>query len=297
MRLQRDAAKRRAPEACRSAKKKNSSYAALQRNQDTMKQLIATLLIVTITASVSGQIQRFAVYSTGMQDFTTQFANGQEDTHYRVISQPASFCPPTNAFARVKSDDVLWVPTDSDSTWIRPACAVNNTPPSGRYIYRTSFTLSESDLSSNCPSLYFTFAADNKVTNVYLNGIAQNIQGISSVTVWSGTGTIHSGFVQGLNNLDFHVWNDEGATGLRVAITGELFRADLLPSPLITEGIRLCWCPESNNVYTTQKSFVLEPDSWVNFGNTVTSKGALITTFDLNPTNEFLFYRILKQDN
>jgi hypothetical protein len=87
--------------------------------------------------------------------------------------------------------------------------------PSGNVAYETKFDLTGNDLSKI--KISGGLAADNSVT-VYLNGANAGViaPSYASLTAF----TLTSGFVQGVNTLDFVVTNGTGPTGLIVNASG-----------------------------------------------------------------------------
>ena len=90
------------------------------------------------------------------------------------------------------------------------------TAPAGLYIYRTTFSLA--GLNPTTANIVGQWAADNSGTNILINGVAVGATsgGFGAFSAFS----ISSGFVAGLNTLDFLVNNLSGPTALRVEMTG-----------------------------------------------------------------------------
>ena len=120
--------------------------------------------------------------------------------------------------------------SSATSRWITPSAATN--VPSGNYTYTTTF-----DLTGYVPgtaTITGRWAADNAGLNILLNGNSLGLTttgGFSAFTSFSiPTG---SGFVAGLNTLDFVVNNFDGPgnnpSGLRVELTGN---AGLVATPV-----------------------------------------------------------------
>lgn len=118
-----------------------------------------------------------------------------------------------------------WTANDADSRWITPIGADDDgVGPGGGYIYRTTF-----DLTGYAPataSITGLWSTDDAGLTIVINGVAT-----SNTAPWAALVpfTISSGFISGLNMLDFYVDNSGGPTGLRVdSISGT---ADVLPEP------------------------------------------------------------------
>ncbi|WP_076345771.1 hypothetical protein [Paludisphaera borealis] len=102
-------------------------------------------------------------------------------------------------------------PSDA-SHWLVPVqYGQYNAPPSSGspidYVYTTSFTLNADQLAS--ASLSGQWASDNNTVSIKLNGGASlgSNSAANSYTTWSSLTTTTTGFVLGLNTLEFHVAN------------------------------------------------------------------------------------------
>jgi hypothetical protein len=147
-------------------------------------------------------------------------ADGSVDSHYTIIASADASAPGSNAY--VVNSNALpigsWISNGPNSKWIAPRVDAGNGNAPGTYTYRTTF-----DLRAFNPAtavLTGQFAADNSAI-VKLNGVPVGISspGFTTFTPF----TIRTGFVAGLNTLDFVVTNDgsfANPTGLRVEIGG-----------------------------------------------------------------------------
>jgi len=124
-----------------------------------------------------------------------------------------------------------WLANSSVSKWITPTSSQGQTfdaSANGLYTYTLSFDLTGYNASS--ASFVGRLAADNSVT-VKLNN--QVISSATGFTDWSSF-SANSGFVSGVNKLDFVVnnWQQNGGnpTGLRVEFSGSNITA-AVPEP------------------------------------------------------------------
>lgn len=175
------------------------------------------------------------VYNTGVSNSGTPLASGAIDPHYTLVSSPSGGGP---AFVVIDGQfpfvpyfpgDPVWLPNSSTSEWIGPVAngltAVGGPP--GQYIFETTFDLSASAVAN--AELMGQLAADNSV-QVFLNGVntGMGASGFDHFTPFQVT----SGFVQGVNRLDFVVTNGDcgpfcvNPTGLRVE-----YRMTEVPEP------------------------------------------------------------------
>jgi hypothetical protein len=159
-----------------------------------------------------------AVFSTGVDANGQLLADGSVDPHYQLIESASPQYQGPDAFVvDTRIQDVgRWVPSGFTSGWIsiRPDAGTHN--PLGQYIYRTTFDLSGLDVTT--AMLMGRMATDDPGT-VLLNGAATGVQSCCYHR-WTEF-SLTSGFVAGLNTLDFVVANSGGGpTGLRVEVSG-----------------------------------------------------------------------------
>ena len=166
-----------------------------------------------------------SLYNTGVSNSGIPLASGAIDPHYTLISSPNG---PGPAFVVIDGQfpfvpyfpgNPVWLPNSSTSVWIGPvadALTAIGGPP-GQYIFQTTFDLSANELAS--AELAGRLASDNSV-QIFLNGVSTGMgaSGFDHFTAFQ----ITSGFVQGVNRLDFVVTNGDcgpscvNPTGLRV---------------------------------------------------------------------------------
>lgn len=113
-----------------------------------------------------------------------------------------------------------WTGDDSISAWIGPNNDVAVNGPNGNYCYETTFDLTGLDPATAV--LTGHWETDDYGLDILINGVSTGNLG------WLPF-SINSGFVAGVNTLDFIVWQSSGGpTGLRVEISGT---ADSVPEP------------------------------------------------------------------
>lgn len=175
---------------------------------------IATLLTTALALGASAS--SINVFSTGADDSGVRLPLGTPDSHYSLISGPYV------GFVTAGTASSTWVQDSATSRWITPG---NATWDIGTYEYQTTFSLAGLDPASAI--LTGSWSADNSAI-IYLNGNATSFtlgaNAYGSFTPF----TLSSGFVNGVNTLDFFVYNDGGPTGLRVDISGT---ASPVPEP------------------------------------------------------------------
>jgi hypothetical protein len=174
---------------------------------------------ITLTPSTS-TTAAIAIFNTGVVSKGTLASDGSADSHYKLITSSDSTYPGPNAF--VVTSNVFpigpWLADGPSSKWIAPRTDAGAGNAQGSYTYRTTFDLTGFTPAS--ASLTGQFAADNSAI-IKLNGVTVGAAstGFSTFTSF----TISTGFVAGVNTLDFVVTNDPwtpNPTGLRVEIAG-----------------------------------------------------------------------------
>jgi hypothetical protein len=179
--------------------------------------LVASLVV--FGASSARALPIPGLFDTGVDGTGAALASAAVDPHYVLISSADSNYPGPSAIVASVIPAAYWMANTPTSRWIAPAAdenypAMGTAHAEGDYVYRLSF-----DLTGFVPgSVQVTggYAVDNAGA-VLING----------VTVGPGASygslspfTISSGFVAGINHLDFVVTNlaagGANPTGLRV---------------------------------------------------------------------------------
>lgn len=172
--------------------------------------------------------------NTGVANDGSLLASGTADSNYSLLySTDAS-----GTTATATTANPAWQQNTATAGWISPGSDGTQGFASGYYVYQTTLDLTGYDATT--ASLSGMVAADDELY-IYLN------QGGSAL--YSGGGfsssspfLINSGFVSGLNYVDFVIYNDSGPTGLMVDDT--LATANMpTPEPgslvLLTSGVAL----------------------------------------------------------
>lgn len=160
------------------------------------------------------------LFNTGVNGAGAPLADGAVDPHYTLVSSADPNYPGPSAYASNPIPSGFWVANSATSRWIGPA--VNEGYPSGApahpagtYAFRLVVDLNGFDPGT--VEIHGTWAADNG-GSIRLNGNATGLAvgGYATLVPFS----ITSGFVTGMNMLDFVVTNapSGGAnpTGVRV---------------------------------------------------------------------------------
>jgi hypothetical protein len=193
----------------------------------------AALLFVATTAA---QADGIAIFNTGVNGAGAVLPSGTPDPHYALIAVPDG--SPVPRPATVAAEHPAYVPDSpigsAGSSWIAPAasCAISYAP--GAYVYRTTFDLTGLDpATAHVDGIY---GSDDTVTDVRLNGVSTGISG-GAFFILIYQMHLSSGFVAGVNTLDFVVVNaSTGPHGFRLNVSGQadpLAPADHVPPALM----------------------------------------------------------------
>ena len=189
-----------------------------------MKRLVLVFAIfLGLSAYTSGGIT--GLYNTGVDENGAVLGFLATDTHYILASVPSG--PSTSLAINQHSN---WVTPNSGSCWIGPSNS-NINDPSGSYIYRLTFNITDDVALSNVVLTGF-WATDNS-GEIHLNGettgATKGFYGYASLASFS----INRGFHTGQNTLDFIVNNGlnnsgpDNPTGLLVSD----LNAAIIPEP------------------------------------------------------------------
>lgn len=210
------------------------------------RQFGAVVLALAAVALLGGgQVARgdpITLFNTGVNGAGMPLPNGTiGDPHYTLISTPGGT---STLLVRTSAGGFPippWLGDNPTSAWIGP----NNDPfldgPQGLYTYRTTFTL-PANANLATASITGQWAADNDLIQILINGVnapQTNLpfidpqfsepRPLDSFTPFS----ITSGFVAGLNTLDFVINNQpfsNNPTGVRVELSGT-FQPTAPPPP------------------------------------------------------------------
>ena len=171
------------------------------------------------------------VYSTGVNDSGVLLALGVLDPHYTLLlPNPAN----TELAYTTNGAYPNWVSATSTSQWLTPqgyqsTSGWPTTAPNGVYTYRLTFDLTGFNYAT--AAIAGTWATDNGA-KIYLNaidtGISKGSTGFTSLDAF----TISSGFLSGINYLDFQVTNDPQTTGNPTGLQVNITRTDVaVPEP------------------------------------------------------------------
>lgn len=175
------------------------------------------------------------VYSTGVGP-SGILSDGALDAQYTLVANADGSGP--NSYVVIQNGFPIppWVADNSSSKWIAPVANENQqSDQPGLYDFQTTFDLTGLDPSTAVIAGYWT--ADNKGDYIELNGVnigfaTPNDAYAALNTAFTITDASGSGFLPGINTLDFVETNSPGVagnpTGVRVELSGT---ADPMPVP------------------------------------------------------------------
>lgn len=179
------------------------------------------------------------LFNTGISNGTT-LANGDVDPHYTIVASSLSYGPQAYVVDEAIGFPIVpgvWSLSTSTSKWITPKITplATRTDP-GEFTYRLNFDLTGIDPGS--ATITGSWYTDNDGA-MFLNGTSTGFTSPANGFSNSSPFTVTSGFVSGINYLDFVIINpDFGPTGLRVELSGT---ANAVPEPgsLLLAGLGL----------------------------------------------------------
>ena len=171
----------------------------------------AALAFLTTNGAQADPITTF--YNTGVDSTRTVLVNGAAETHYALVSTPDGSNPGVRVATSANGFPIPpWLGDDSVSAWIGPNTDSALDGASGQYDYRTTFDLT--GFVATTAALNGQWSADNAGIDILINGVSTG-QTVASFDAFQNF-SVASGFIDGINTIDFLVTNGDGPTGLRV---------------------------------------------------------------------------------
>ena len=180
---------------------------------------VAALAFLATTGAHAVPVGTF--YNTGVDNTQTVLGNYAPETHYVLVSTPDGSTPGVRVATLANGFPIPpWLGDDSVSAWIGPNSDSSLDGAAGQYVYQTTFDLTGFDTST--AALNGQWTVDDAGVDILINGAStsQTAAGFNAFSNFS----ILSGFVTGINTIDFIVNNSSGPTGLRVeaALTADV---------------------------------------------------------------------------
>lgn len=184
---------------------------------------LAPIAVAVLTAlpAVAHADAITTLFNTGVDASGVPLANNASEIHYSLLNVPGGTTD--LRVARSSSNTFpfpYWTGDNGTSAWIGPNSGSAMSGPPGNYDYATTFNLS--GFNAATASITGKWSADNYGVDIFLNGIATSNTATDFYSFYNFS--IIGGFVDGLNTLDFRVYNAPGAdsnpTGLRTELVG-----------------------------------------------------------------------------
>lgn len=169
------------------------------------------------------------LFSTGMDNNGQPLPLNAQDPHYSMTPTFGSYVWPTTPPYVAPAVPGWWAPpNNSTSQWLSPFA--NWASSGGTFSYQISFNLS--NCAANSVQIAGQWEADNQ-GQIFLNGnpVPGGVINNPGFLAFQNF-TINSGFVAGLNTIEFRVVNLGSLTGLRVEFTSATARCcECVPPP------------------------------------------------------------------
>ncbi|MGE4286201.1 MAG: lamin tail domain-containing protein [Phycisphaerae bacterium] len=168
------------------------------------------------------------LFSTGVNDNGNLLVPGQADPHYSFVANGEPLIAMQNHPA--------WLANDAESLWVGFGAQGTDAQPAGQFSVATTFDLTGFDPATASITLYLS--VDNRIDDVLINGASSGIT-CANYASWTGPYVINSGFIDGINELEF-VFVNEGDSpnpaGMRAKMQGSANaiggRTELTSTPL-----------------------------------------------------------------
>ena len=204
-----------------------------------MKRLIFGLLTaIALVGAGAGQSSAAPIttlFNTGVDANRSVLPDGTVgDPHYTLVSVPSGT---TDIRVRTSAGGFpipYYIGDNNLSAWIGPNNDQYLNGVQGNYVFRTTFDLTGLDPATAL--INGRWSADNKGIDILINGQStgqQTAYFLGSYEYWYDF-TLNSGFVSGVNTIDFVIYNDALPTALRVEMSGQTGSAVPEPASMIT---------------------------------------------------------------
>lgn len=200
---------------------------------------------------VSAHAMSFSgLHGTGVDDNDNLLGDAATDRHYSLADSPTSDAARTPLSGMFPLNGPYWLPDQTSSRWISPGSTINDTAPSGLYVYRTTFMLDRTNTSGPAIGdpevdwlkgyrvrLWGRWSSDDVGLGVYLNGtfIGGSNYEEKPWAHWADfdTGFTNAMFREGSNTLEFRVTNavfaGRNPTGIQTQVHGAF---EAVPEPV-----------------------------------------------------------------
>ncbi len=186
-----------------------------------MKKLLFIILFFTSSLSFAeGGMPIPDLYNTGQDNNRNVLSDGSIDWHYILLNSSDINYPGPDTKVTLSHGFPMerWFPNNELSKWIAPRTDVALFNEVGAYVYRISFDLSK--FKHKTAVIKGLWSSDNNGTDILINGQSTGYQTPIEAYYGMFPFQINSGFTEGMNTIDFVVYNVNACAGLRVEIKG-----------------------------------------------------------------------------
>ena len=238
------------------------------------------------------------LFNSGVDASGVALFDDEIDPHYTLVVNPNGGGTDALAMGALPG---AWVANSANSRWIGPTPDTNGAQ--GLYTFRTTFDLLGFDPATAV--IFGRWTSDNAGVEVRLNGVPTGITGTGEFTNLFEF-EINSGFVAGINTLEFDINNAGEAAnpiGLRIEDLQVLGTFEGLPDFRITSvtqpagdplSVSFTWASTPGAKYRLEVSRDLA--NWSELADSVDSNGDSTTFVDafFAGLNGQIFYRVIR---
>jgi hypothetical protein len=204
-------------------------------SRSLLLSLMTGVLLLFAVQAEANMVAIPGLYNTGVDNSGALLPGGAIDPHYTLISSADPTFTGPNAYVIYAASLPGYLPNGPNSQWISPSATAAWTSP-GEYIYQVTFNLT--GLNPNSAIITGQWTSDNDGVNILINGKGTGYTTPIEAFYQFYNFTIRSGFVSGLNTLDFVVDNYNeggwaGPTALRVEMSGTASTVPIPPTMLL----------------------------------------------------------------
>lgn len=188
-----------------------------------MKSVFTIFLLLLIPTLINSQSMNIpGLFNTGIDNNSNLLADGETDPHYLIVlSADASFPGPEAKVVLSEGFPMdCWFKNSYRSKWLAPRTDAGEFNEIGTYVYRITFDLSA--FKPHTAVVTGIWSTDNNGVDILINGKSTGYFTPSNAFAFGMFPfEINDGFVDGVNTIDFAVYNINAPTGIRVEITGK----------------------------------------------------------------------------
>ncbi|MBV8971596.1 MAG: PEP-CTERM sorting domain-containing protein [Sphingomonadaceae bacterium] len=176
--------------------------------------LLAAIVAPALAAAPASAARLTSLYSTGVDSAGVSTQGNGADLHWTLDNAAPAYTGGSNGTFPIGP----WVPDTASSRWITPTQNAGDGNASTFFTYTTTFNVAAQGVGN--AQFSGSFAADDQVTAIVLNGVTISAPG-GGYSFRTGFNSTGGTFVAGTNTLSFVTLNSGGGpTGLNVDLSG-----------------------------------------------------------------------------